>query len=407
MSDGERCLRLIHADFSGRDLEPVCLMHSHDPKKPQDEFKAEIEAILAGTSEQHRPNNLFDFSGFVFLEWDFKNVNFTKSANFLGARFTEKADFRYATFTENADFYGAMFKWADFDGARFTKGADFGYATFTERASFQMATFCDAGSFEDMTITGNAIAEFRDARFLKPDMINFHRTNARGTSGLRARFTNCRIEGVQFEAVQWHRHNNRMVLQDELDILEQAPSARSYEEVAIAYRRLITNFEKARAYDLTEDCTIGEFEMKRRNPDRLPFAALLKLDYECLPSLRAIGEWVSIVGIYRLSSLYGTSYQRAMGVLALLLVVFGLCFSIIVDICPKPTSNGIATCRHSNVFDELGSGLLHATEVATLQRTPLSEPVSAAGRIVEIVEQILVAGQATLLLFALSRRFRR
>ncbi len=198
------------------------------------------------------------------------------------------------------------------------------------------------------------------------------------------------------------------MLQDELDLLEQARDAPSYEEVAIAYRRLITSFEKARAYDLTEDCTIGEFEMKRRNPDRFLFAEWLKPVYELFPRLRTcIGEKASIVGIYWLSSLYGTSYQRAIGVLAFLLVAFGLCFSTIVDICPKSTTDGIATCGDSNVFDELGSGLLHSLEVATLQRTPLYEPVSVDGRIVEILEQILVAGQTALLLFALNRRFRR
>jgi uncharacterized protein YjbI with pentapeptide repeats len=446
-------------------------MHSHDPNKPQDKFDAEINAILLGNSLHHRLKDRFDFGSFVFFECcfaygaeftrrvDFRNVTFTKGANFEGATFTDGADFDDATFIKDAIFFGATFtetayfacstfiEEGDFRGAKFSKGAifrlitftdgaDFDDATFTENpdfwestftkfanfsgttftdgAHFEGVTFCDVVDFENVTFgsedaltEGIAIADFRRVQFLKPGLVRFLRTNAQATYGLRARFRDCLIEGVQFDAVKWYRHDDRMVLQDELDILERAKQAPIYEEVAIAYRRLITNFEKARAYDLVEDCTIGEFEMKRRNPDRLPFAKLLKLDYECCPFLRAIGERASIVGIYHLASLYGTSYQRAMGVLGLLLVAFGLCFSTVVDIFPMSTSDKIAACGHLNVFDRMGSGLLHALEVATLQQKPLCEPVSALGRFLEIWERLLVAGQATLLLFALRRRFRR
>ena len=225
----------------------------------------------------------------------------------------------------------------------FSGNADFSHATFKRNADFRQVLFSEAVKFEDVRFGAtdqlvSPLADFRDVSILKPELVRFLRTNAQSKLGLRARFVNCRVEGVQFDAVRWYRSQDRMMLQDEEDILEQAQDAPSYEEVATAYRRLITNFEKSRAYDLSEDCTIGEFEMKRRNPDRFLFAEWLKPVYESFPRLRTcIGEQVSIVGIYRLASLYGTSYQRALGVLVFLLLVFGLCFSTIGDICPKLT----------------------------------------------------------------------
>ena len=200
-----------------------------------------------------------------------------------------------------------------------------------------------------------------------------------------------------------------MVLQDELDVIEQKKGAPSYEETAIAYPRLIINFEKARAYDLAEDCTIGEFEMKRRDPSRFPFPGVLGLFYKRSPLLRSwIGEQVSVVGLYRLVSIYGTSYHRALAVLGLLLLGFALVFSTVVGIHSHPLSPvATSTCEQSNPGGALCAWLLHSFEVATLQKDVLYKPNSSLGRIVEIFEQVFIAGQVALLLFALRRRFLR
>ena len=522
MSDNLPCGRPIYAAPTDCDEQPVCLMHSRDPNKPQDEFKREVEAILADASAHHRPRDRFDFHGFAFLVADFRKetfaknadfgeATFTKTANFSGATFTEEADFsranftkkpyfRMATFAKNVDvswttftegaifgqarfartadfggatftedvnfhgatfsgeanfgeatftkgayFYGATFiEEASFHDVTFTTGANFSRATFTERANFfrtafteaanfaevtfirnagfSGATFCDAAFFDDAAfgpresalITGaeiHTIADFRDVRFLKPELVRFLRTNGSATEGLRVQFVNCHVEKVQFDAVRWHQYDGRMVLQDELDILDKVKDAPSYEETAIAYRRLIINSEKARAYDLAEDCTIGEFEMRRRDPSRFPFVGVLDSTYERFPILRRwIGEQVSVVGIYRLASIYGTSYQRAAAVLLLLILGFALVFSTIIGIHPHPlplSPVATSTCKQSNPGGALCAGLLHAFEVATLQKDVLYKPNSSLGRIVEIFEQVFIAGQVALLLFALRRRFRR
>lgn len=372
-------------------------MHSRDPSKPQDEFDREIKVILADSSAYHRPKYCCDFTRFVFLR-----------SNFHGATFTQSVDFRWAIFTQRANFSDATFK----------REATFNFANFTEHADFCYATFCDAAFFADVrfgprtdALTTGAkmptIADFRAVRFLKQELVRFLRTNRNAAEGMRARFVNCHVEGVQFEAVQWHRSDGRMVLQDELNVLEKMEDAASYEEVAIAYRRLIVNFEKARAYDLAEDCTIGEFEMKRRDPSRSLFASSSGSIYERFPFLRRwIGEQLSVVGIYRLASVYGTSYRRALIALGFLLVGFGLLFSAAIDIRPMNTG-AISTCTQSSTGGALCAGLIHAVEVATLQKDLLYKPVSAAGRMTEILEQVFISGQVALLLFALSRRFRR
>lgn len=520
MSDHLPCGRSIHVAPAGCDKQPVCLMHSRDPSRPQDEFKREVQAILAGESNHHRPKDLYDFREVAFLVADFRGATFakktdffeatfTRAANFSGATFIEEADFSYTTFTKKAHFRGAKFaKNADFSRAIFTEGAIFGQArftmtadfcgvTFTENVTFHEATFGRATNFDEATFTKvayfygaifnedisfhnatftqganfsqatftqgasfvwaifteaanfrrasfilassflgatfsdaaffddaafgpresaltmgaetPATADFRDVRFLKPELVRFLRTNGQATAGVRARFVNCHVEGVQFDAVQWYQSDGRMVLQDELDLVAGAPSMRTHEEVAIAYRRLIINFEKARSYDLAEDCTIGEFEMKRRDPRRFIFAKRLEPLYDRFPRLRRwIGEQVSVVGLYRLASVYGTSYHRALAVLGFLLLGFALVFATIIGIHPLPLNpSAISTCGQSNAVEALCSGLLHAIEVATLQRELLYKPDSSFGRIVEVFEQVIIAGQAALLLFALRRRFRR
>lgn len=498
MSDKKPCGRLLHRVPIEIDPEPVCFMHSRDPNKPRDEFDAEIDAILSGTSAAHRSDEIFDCRGFVFIECDFSKRVFTKyadfqkatfgegarfwsatfgkeahfggatfgkGAHFSGASFGESAYFLGTTFSEGAYFSGASFgkearflgttfgegayfgearfserpsffeasfgKGACFKGATFGEGTSFGSATFSEETSFMDATFGERARFEGATFgesvgfssaiftgvvdfsdarfgspnqSGHCIADFSGVLFRKPELVRFLRVNQQTVFGFCARFVNCNVVGVSFDAVRWYRQAGCMVLQDELDIVAQAQDAPSYEEVAIAYRRLISNFEQARAYDLVEDCTIGEFEMKRRNPDRFLFSEWLKSIYELSPFLRTlIGEQVSVVNLYRLTSLYGTSYQRALGVLIVLLFSFGLCFSMMEGIQLSPTG-AISTCGE---LTALCKGALHSFETAMLQRAPAYEAISFRGRMVEILEQIVVAGQVTLLLFALRRRFRR
>ena len=97
MSDVLPCGRPIHAALAGCDEQLVCLMHSRDLNKSQDEFSREIKAIMAGSSNHHRPQDRFAFCGFAFLVADFRKATFAKDVDFSpeGIRQRSEAGYRH------------------------------------------------------------------------------------------------------------------------------------------------------------------------------------------------------------------------------------------------------------------------------------------------------------------------
>jgi len=362
------------------------------------------------------------FKDAIFMQnADFSVAIFTQVTDFLGSTFKKQADFTTARFTQGANFYGATFtEWANFVGATFPQKVTFWGATFTQGANFRGATFTEAADFTSTlwgagkdnpvgeTVVEPAIADFRDAKFIKPEQVRFLQVNAKGRQGFRGRFVNCLIKGVLFEDVDWHKENGRMVLQDERDRLANAEGAASYEQVAAAYRRFIINFDEAKQYDLSEDCMIGAMEMKRLDPAQFLFAKRFYKQYEKYrwvrqwdakwPWLRRPGEHLSVTNLYRLASNYGSSYRRAFWVLSALLIAFGLLFTFAVEL----TANSEST---KAIIEPIG--VIHAIEVVTFQSEPRHMSGSGLGWFLEIAERLLIAGQLALFLLALRRRFRR
>ena len=157
------CGRPIYAAPAGVDERPVCLMHSKDPAKSDEEFQKEFERILAAAGDE-----VADFTGFVFPRAAYRDRKFAARCIFVEARFSRDANFGWAAFTQAADFFRATFsdaaiffratftQGADFFGATFTKGADFRLATFTQRALFSKATFTKGADFRLATFTKDA-----------------------------------------------------------------------------------------------------------------------------------------------------------------------------------------------------------------------------------------------------------
>ena len=299
MSDKNPCGRPIYHPPPGMDERPVCLMHSDDPNKDKELFRKEIDAILNDTSRHHCPTDKFDFESFVFPKAKFDDVEFTRTVNFSWATFTQGAVFRKARFTGGAYFGGAKFtkganfSWATFTkgthfmGATFSVGADFIEATFTKAADFLGAKFTEGANFRGATFAG--LAAFRQTRFEQPTRVHFFQINKNTSEGFRARFLNCRVEELHFEDVNWYKKGPRMVLQDELDIL--SGESKEHELVAVAYRQLINNFERTRAYHLSEDCSIGAMEMRRRNPEHFLFGRYATLR-NTMKGIVGRGAWV-------------------------------------------------------------------------------------------------------------------
>jgi len=156
-----RCGRPIHDAPAGVDERPVCLMHSKDLVKSDEEFQNEFERILAEAGD-----GVADFRGFVFPRATYPKRRFAARCIFLGTAFTQDAIFYKATFTQAADFDWAAFtQGAYFMGATFTQAAGFVGATFIQRADFTEAKFTQAAYFTEARFT--QAAEFADATFTK------------------------------------------------------------------------------------------------------------------------------------------------------------------------------------------------------------------------------------------------
>jgi len=170
MHRGRRCWRPSYTAPAGVDEEPVCLMHSKDPNKSNEEFQKEFERILAAAGD-----GVADFTGFVFpraayqerkfaARCIFVEATFTQDAYFVGATFAQIAYFSEAKFTQDADFGEAKFTHhAFFDRATFTQGANFVGATFTQVAAFSEGTFVQAATFFGTAFTQGAY--FAGAKF--------------------------------------------------------------------------------------------------------------------------------------------------------------------------------------------------------------------------------------------------
>src|SRR5437899_1044366 len=141
MSDRLPCGRPIYHAPGSAGPSVHCIMHCRETTKDPLQFRQEIDAILGGTSTNHRPKDGFDFTGFVFFE-----------ANFSGEYFTQNHDFSFATFTQKANFFRAVFSKnanvnANFSEAHFIQDADFSFVDFAEKADFSGATFTQKANF--------------------------------------------------------------------------------------------------------------------------------------------------------------------------------------------------------------------------------------------------------------------
>jgi hypothetical protein len=351
-------------------------MHSRDPAKDKTQFRQEIDAILDGTSKDHRPKDRLDFSGFVFPEAYFEGQTFTFDAHFTWATFIGYAHFTLATFIQDAIFFRAKFiQDAIFSRTTFTQNADFTWATFTQNAIFDRTVFGPRGAAPTAANPSPAVANFASTQFEKPALVRFYQVNKQSSQGLRARFVDCEIEQMSFVDVNWHKQAGRMVLQNELDVT--APPGP--EEAK----------ERVRNYDLAEDCFIGAMEMRRLDP---------------------AAPWFSraAVTLYRWASSYGSSYVRAVAVLGILLLAFGLLFALPwTDLHVKGPAQTAGPSWVLEAVKVAGRGLFHSLEVATFRPDTAYVTTKLFGRLLGIFESVVVPSQLALLLLALRRRFRR
>ena len=409
---------LDEVDFAGATFE-----HPVGFNKARFEQSADFSyAAFAGVAnfENAQFAKTANFYAAAVYSADFSWVTFQTDARFEQVVFAEEPVFLETTFAGTANFCDAGFNGGVlFEGTRFLDKANFSLCSFARAGRFPSASFADEVLFVKNTFSETRIrvgstprliqaersqtppvADFTNARFEQPSRVRFNRINHRindqtPPGGFRARFINCPIESVQFEDIRWHRKAGRMVLQDELDVVRHGSSFYEtyrlsqedrYESVAIAYRRLVNNFDSSGSYDLAEDCYCGALEMTRLDPSRPRFVR-------------------GLLSMYRWASFYGSDYQRAFWVLLVLLAAFGIGFALLpVGLSPKsaaPASAPLATGQR------IVAGIFHSLEVASFERDPLYTTTGRLGRLASIGETILVPAQLALFLLAVRRRFRR
>jgi uncharacterized protein YjbI with pentapeptide repeats len=454
MSDGQPCRRMMFKEenIGTREMDlfpyaggvkPVCILHSQSDDKRLDAvhtlFKDEVEQIVNGRERrggQLLESDIADFRGVVFSRFvsfdetkftkpaifsecnfqtrvSFANCTFEKDARFNLAHFESNAGFWSAQFNGEADFAAttfkshALFTSAKFDGKANFEGTqfdwvDFRQAEFKGHARFYDTTFEALADFSSAKFKGPiAIADFTFSKFKTPEDVLFHRVNKDVDNGLRLRSLNCDIEEVSFRDVRWNKSNGRLVLEDELDVLnapkdEQRDNSR-HELVAVIYRQLVKNFEKTRSYDLAEDCFRGEMRMKQKHPDQPKFSRFM-------------------VWMYGLMSQYGSSYTRALTWLVAFIVLFGLLLPFAgVRLNAATSANPPAAdvfrwprpTKKTDLLKTAVAGFWASLAVATFQKSPAYEPGTPIAKHLATTEVVLVSSQFALFLLALRRRFKR
>ena len=399
----------------------------------------------------------------------FSNAKFTRNADFGWATFTQYAHFGGATFARKAYFNNAKFKQnANFYSATFTQNANFSDATFTQDADFIKATFTQGANFQEGTLAQNAgfggakfmqearfagtkflgAAEFREtkfrghdkdrkeraqeflpgpvfslAEFSQPEKIIFYRTYLG-----QALFHNCDVSKVTFSSVKWgEREGKRMVFEEEVDLAadfaealrpaEGSSDERNYGLIAELYQQLKKNYDERKDYWTAGDFHYGEMEMKRLTSRRKNKV------------LRWLVQNLRLVAWYRWASEYGESYLRPALWLATILLGFALLYPVaglhydsskdphVVRGAPQTSElltywdpfvpGQASTSRHKAQWRLLGHSCVTALDVATFQRDRTYEPAYPWGRLLLLLEILLVPTLFGLFLLAVQRQFRR
>jgi len=290
MRDLNPCGRQIYKDKN------KCIFHlenksDEEAKTFETVFWKELEVM-----ENDKDIEKLDFTQFIFPESiSFQNHLFKKSiiferaqfinGNFTGAKFNNKAWFSHAQFNTEVQFTSAQFNdEVYFVGTQFNNKTYFLEVQFNNEANFGSAQF-------------NNETYFRFSKFDKPKVIRFLNINLKNVS-----FVYTDVSEVEFLNVEWARKNGRLIVADETRIGKDAWA--TYGAVAQLYRRLRQNYENNYRFAEAGDFFIGEMEMLRLDVKTTFKNENLRRIELCFK------RNLSLLGIYKLLSLYGESYFR-------------------------------------------------------------------------------------------------
>lgn len=235
----------------------------------------------------------------------------------------------------------------------------------------------------------------------------------------RLRFSHCNMGGVfflgldisraEFNNVKWAKLNGRLAVMDENFIYHTSGSKcyrfHTIEDIRSIYSQLVKIHEDSRNYDAAEDFYQGEMTAAAR---------AYANSRSWVNPLRYLNGYT----IYRASSKFGGSFERAAGVLLALLMAFTLLFAVVGLEKRNETGQVISEINYqllpstSQEFSIISSkDLLDAFSttmaIVTLQKDRPLHPKGTLGSLMASCAILLIGAQAALLIFAIRRRFRR
>ena len=397
-----------------------------------------------------------DFMNTEFLGYaNFDSVKFHKLAYFIlakfqadayfySAEFISKADFRY-TFFSNGKFTKAIFsEKADFESSEIVKDANFIEVTFIKKVNFQYsklfianfenAKFLNSANFrlveflnyvffkgnnENLVFGNETILDLQDARIEKPERVTFHtvRLSPNWFVNVDSRkFIFIDIHFADFEGREINGNSIQLNVKSEINCLNLERRIANPEKLLkIACRQLVENAESNNRFEEASDFRQMAFEtewLEKKEKfsnlikNLIPESEKLKRRFggstreEDKPNpptnsfgiIRRSGDFV-IHWLYRITSFYGESWERAFIWFVLICPVFALLLHLFGSF-------------EKNSLQTAGDFLAYSLQVMTLQR-PEPKPDGFWTVLIYSIEIVFTPIQLALLALAIRRKFMR
>lgn len=408
-------------DFSRHVFEKIVEFGGAIFKREVNFEKAEFKELVSFTSAEFedkvffrnvkaKKQILFGVTRF-HNEVGFENANFYSDVLFVGAYFLNKANFKFSKFENAVSFLTVTFKGdaifqnvqfhdevtfnntifinkTDYSNSIFKGQTIFIYTKFEKDVDFSNVYFNSITRFighrekkiklEKMVVNSkfdefksiketclvfseNDNTDLRGVTFGQPEKVVF-----RTIDMSRCLLLNTNLSKVELADVQWSKYKNRSVIYDE--IYEDEKEEKNYALIEKVYSQLKKNLEESRNYVYAGDFHYGEMEMRRKRH-------------------WGIFKHISFTSFYKYFSGYGEKYWWAIGVLAFFILLFTF----------------IYMCMGLDIMN----AFIHTLQVALLQSNLKVKLVSDWGTLVEILERLMIIIQATLVVLAFRRKFRR
>jgi len=432
--------------------ELYCILHF--PNRYKEEFDLEFQQRLEEESYDFRGVYFPDFvklSNKTFYEMaDFSFATFTQSTEFFSTKFTKEVKFIAAAFLKDINFNSAFFyddalfgsakfyKNAYFTNTEFIYNADFRSVIFEDKSQtfflwtnfegvvdFSFATFkgyvAFVGEKESTVFIGkDTELNLQNARLEKPERISFKNVLLRPSW-----FINTDPRKFIFTNIQWKNLEKFDVLTEIKNLEKVRKISDSKHVLTVACRQLATNYEENNRFEEASKFRRMGFEVEWAEKKETLWNWLSEIPNESEKLKKRVGGSESkeheakpptnLMGIvqrfdfvhllYRISSYYGESWQRALAILLSILIIFSLYYYLAnFQICPKNSDNKSAcVVRTMNINEAIQQSLY----TAALQNVEYRKTLTSEQDIIILLEKILAPLQAALLALAIRRKFMR